>query len=35
MTLSIKKAQDELGYQPLVSLDDAITQTALYLQGTL
>lgn len=32
MTLSITKAQHELGYQPPISLDDAITQTATYLQ---
>lgn len=33
MTLSIKKAQQELGYQPPISLDDAIARTAVYLQN--
>ena len=36
-TLDISRAENELGYQPVVSLDEGITRTALWLKdhGTL
>ncbi len=31
-TLDITRAQDELGYQPVVTLDDGIVRTAAWLR---